>query len=349
MVIAESMYGSDRAGLVCGYVFQPGDPGRAIESDAAAGHLAARPRGGEFLWLHFSLTNAASVPWLQEHVSLPDSFYDSVKDGASTRVEVVDGALLAVINDLQFFAAEGSSAATVTLYVTERIIVSVRTTQLRAIDRLRASVKHGEPFRSPAELLAHLLRARMATLGRRDFSVTEARFEAYLADIAAEAKRARRLYDLLVVPGAEITQNHIRSRKNSHIIALDIKEFISADQPAEDILRAIRAQGALSIACHPHHRTTRRVEVGTCYLWDNRKRVVDLVDVWEAANRDDLFSVTSLKHYPYIANSDFHKPKHLHSWKTLVRSEKTWEAVAAALRSNVDVALTLYRNGSWAA
>ena len=60
------------------------------------------------------------------------------------------------------------------------------------------------------DLLARV--ARMATLGRRDFSVTEARFEAYLADIAAEAKRARRLYDLLVVPGAEITQNHIRSR-----------------------------------------------------------------------------------------------------------------------------------------
>ena len=31
------------------------------------------------------------------------------------------------------------------------------------------------------------------------------------------------------------------------------------------------------------------------------------MDVWEAANRDDLFSVTSLKHYPYVANSDFHK------------------------------------------
>jgi 3',5'-nucleoside bisphosphate phosphatase len=37
-----------------------------------------------------------------------------------------------------------------------------------------------------------------------------------------------------------------------------------------------------------------------------------LVDVWEAANRDDLFSVTSLKHYPYVANSDFHKAKHLY-------------------------------------
>jgi Glycosyl transferase family 2 len=49
----------------------------------------------------------------------------------------------------------------------------------------------------------------------------------------------------------------------------------------------------------------------------------------EAANRDDLFSVTSLKHYPYVAKSDFHKPKHLYSWKTLLRCEKTWDAIGA--------------------
>ena len=83
-----------------------------------------------------------------------------------------------------------------------------------------------------------------------------------LAEIEAEAKRARRLYDLLVVPGAEVTQNHIRSKKNSHIIGLNLRKFVSADQPAEDILKAIRRQGALSIACHPHHRTTRRIEIG---------------------------------------------------------------------------------------
>jgi 3',5'-nucleoside bisphosphate phosphatase len=190
---------------------------------------------------------------------------------------------------------------------------------------------------------------RAASLGFRQFSVTAARFPGYLDEIRTEAERAMRTYGLLVIPGAEITQNHFRSRKNSHIVALDIKEWVSADQRAEDILRAIRAQGALSIACHPHHRTTRRIEISTCYLWDHRKKLVDLVDVWEAANRDDLFSVTSLKHYPYVANSDFHKPKHLYSWKTLLRSEKQWGAIAAALRANVDVALTLYRNGSWAA
>jgi predicted metal-dependent phosphoesterase TrpH len=191
--------------------------------------------------------------------------------------------------------------------------------------------------------------ARLISLGRREFSVTEDRFAAYLEDVDREAQRAKRLYDLLVIPGAEITQNYLRSRKNSHIVALDIKEYISADQPAEEILREIRRQGALSIACHPHHRTTRRIEISTCYLWDHRKRLVDLVDVWEAANRDDLFSVTSLKHYPYVANSDFHKPKHLYSWKTLLRCEKNWESIARALRSNVDVALTLYRSESWAA
>jgi predicted metal-dependent phosphoesterase TrpH len=190
---------------------------------------------------------------------------------------------------------------------------------------------------------------RLASLGYRQFSVTEDRFAAYLAEIEVEAERGRRLYDLLVLPGAEITQNHIRSAKNSHIIGLNLQKYISADQPAEDILKEIRKQGAFSIACHPHHRTTRRVEISTCYLWDHRKRLVDFVDVWEAANRDDLFSVTSLKHYPYIANSDFHKPKHLYSWKTLVRCAKNWDAIAKTLRENVDVALTLYRNGSWAA
>jgi len=188
---------------------------------------------------------------------------------------------------------------------------------------------------------------RLASLGLKHFSVTEERFEMYVAEIAAEAKRALRLYGMLVIPGAEITQNHIRSRKNSHIVGLNLKRFVSADQAAEDILRDIRRQGAVSIACHPHHRTTRRIEISTCYLWEHRKRVVSLVDVWEAANRDDLFSVTSLKHYPYVANSDFHKPKHLYSWKTLLRAEKSWDAVARALRENVDVALTLYRKSAW--
>lgn len=191
--------------------------------------------------------------------------------------------------------------------------------------------------------------ARLPTLGRCEFSVTPQRFNAYLDDIDVEARRAKQLYGMLLIPGVEITQNHIRSKRNSHIVALNIREHISADQPAEEILKDIRRQAALSIACHPHHRTTTRLEIGTSYLWEHRGRLAELVDVWEAANRDDLFSVTSLKHYPYVANSNFHKPKHLYSWKTLLRCEKNWEAIARTLRANVDIAFTLFRAGSWAA
>ena len=190
---------------------------------------------------------------------------------------------------------------------------------------------------------------RLATLGRRAFGVREEDFSAYLEDIETQARRAwddlrhagrpRRRGDAEPAQRAQELAHH-RARHQA---------YVSADQPADAILKEIRRQGALSIACHPHHRTTRRIEISTCYLWDHRDELADLVDVWEAANRDDLFSVTSLKHFPYVANSDFHKPKHLYSWKTLVRAEKTWPAVKDALRQNVDIALTLFRNGSWAA
>jgi hypothetical protein len=188
---------------------------------------------------------------------------------------------------------------------------------------------------------------RIATFGLRRYSVTEESFADYLGEIAEEAVRARRLYGMLVLPGAEITRNHFSAKKNAHIVALGIRSFISADQSPYDVLAEIRRQGALSVACHPHHRTTRRVEISTCYLWDHRDELVDLVDVWEAANRDDLFSVTSLKHFPYIANSDFHRPRHLYSWKTLVRAKKDWMSIKSALKDNLNVAITLYRDQSW--
>jgi glycosyltransferase involved in cell wall biosynthesis len=73
--------------------------------------------------------------------------------------------------------------------------------------------------------------------------------------------------------------------RDSHIIALGLKKYISADQSADAVLREIRRQGALSIACHPHHTTARRIEISTCYLWDHREELSDLVDVWDAAQQ----------------------------------------------------------------
>lgn len=184
---------------------------------------------------------------------------------------------------------------------------------------------------------------RAASFGRRQFSVRAEDFEAYLAEIAEEGARALARYGLLVVPGIEVTQNHLRADRNSHIIALGVREWISADQSAEAILREIRRQGALSVAAHPQHRTTRRLEISTCHLWDHRATLAPLVDLWEAANRLDLFSVTSEAPFRYVANSDFHRPRHLYAWKTLVRAEKDWPSIRAALLGDVGTAAYFYR------
>ena len=184
---------------------------------------------------------------------------------------------------------------------------------------------------------------RLASMGQRRFSVTADIFSDYLAEIAHEAQRAWSRYALLVLPGAEITQNHLRASRNSHIVALGLTEWISADQTAAAILLDIRRQGGLSIACHPLHRSTRRFEISTCHLWDHRHELAPLVDAWEAGNRVDLFPVTSGSPYAYVANSDFHRPRHLYSWKTLLRAPKTWPGVKAAIRTNTDVGIVMYR------
>ena len=64
---------------------------------------------------------------------------------------------------------------------------------------------------------------RIAALGRRAFGVREHDFEHYLENVRAEAARALEQYGMLVIPGAEITQNRLRGRKNSHIIGLALK------------------------------------------------------------------------------------------------------------------------------
>src|SRR5262245_23042531 len=103
--VADAAYGSDKNGLICGFIFAPGQPARPIDSDEAALMLA---RAGEsnrewFLWLHFSLSNTASERWLQGHLNLPEAFTDSLRQtSASTRIEQAGNSLVAVINDVVF-------------------------------------------------------------------------------------------------------------------------------------------------------------------------------------------------------------------------------------------------------
>jgi predicted metal-dependent phosphoesterase TrpH len=178
---------------------------------------------------------------------------------------------------------------------------------------------------------------------RFKFSVNADNFDDYLADIKQEAERAKEKYGMLVIPGIEITKTYKTAEESAHILILDVKEFIPACWNYEQIFKSAKDQKALTVACHPHH-TSELMFRDTLYLWNNREKYARYLDAWEVANRDDVFNVVSLKKYPYIANSDFHRPRHLYSWKTLLNCEKDTAAIKQCIKHNKGVAITLFRN-----
>ncbi|WKB51821.1 transporter [Eleftheria terrae] len=172
-------YGCDEHGLVCGYLFEPGQPGRPIGSAEAPPWLEREaPAGmppGHFVWLHVNLAHAGALAWLRSQAGLQDGFFEAVQAGSrSTRIERDGAQLFAVLNDVTFdFSFEASDVATLWMSLGGHFVVTARLHPLRAVDRLRAAVKRGEPLASPVALLDHLLRDQADELQRIGRSATE--------------------------------------------------------------------------------------------------------------------------------------------------------------------------------
>jgi predicted metal-dependent phosphoesterase TrpH len=168
-------------------------------------------------------------------------------------------------------------------------------------------------------------------------TLTRESWNRYRDEIRREAERAWRTWGMVVIPGAELTRNTIHRDTSVHVLALGLEEFLPADGDPLQMLRAIRSRGAISVACHPHEMSERFAN--TWYLWNRRSAVRDLVDLWEVANRWELYPVVTREILPHCANSDFHRPEHLYAWKTLVRAERTPGAVLDALRGGTGIGL----------
>jgi processive 1,2-diacylglycerol beta-glucosyltransferase len=170
----------------------------------------------------------------------------------------------------------------------------------------------------------------------------------YFDVLAKEKKRALDKYGMLLMPGLEFNKDGLTAKSSTHLLGVDLREPIDAGQSLHGIIGSIHAQGGLAIAAHPH-RTKSHWGKNTLYLWENQDEFAPLIDAWEIGNRDDLFNPIGLKRLPFLASSDFHKPKHIHSWKTVIFAEKNPEAVKECIRANRDLAITLYRDHVFAA
>jgi len=165
----------------------------------------------------------------------------------------------------------------------------------------------------------------------------------YFAIIERERQRAWRRYKMLVMTGIEFNKDGYTKKTSAHLLGIDLKSPIDASLDIPEIIARIHSQGGLAVASHPH---IMKSEWGknTLYLWENQEQFAPLLDAWEIANRNNIFNDIGLKRLPFIANSDFHKPKHIYSWKTLIHCEKDSEAIKDCIRRNEHVAITLYRD-----
>jgi predicted metal-dependent phosphoesterase TrpH len=166
--------------------------------------------------------------------------------------------------------------------------------------------------------------------------------EEYFEVIERERRRAWRKYNMLVMTGLEFNKDGLSKKSSAHLLGIDLNMPIIDCLDLPETIAHIHAQGGLAVASHPH---IMKSEWGknTLYLWENQEQFIRRIDAWEIANRNNMFNPVSAKRLPYLANSDFHKPKHIYSWKTLVSCEKDAEAIKDCIRKNERIAITLYR------
>ena len=173
---------------------------------------------------------------------------------------------------------------------------------------------------------------------RLGLTVTKENFDAYRAEIESQACRAWDQYRMIVIAGAELTQNRVRRNHSAHVLALDIDRFISAEGSVEDMLVRANDAGAVVVACHPHEMSDWFAN--TFYLWNRRTEVARSIHLWELACRWDLFPPVARARLPYVGNSDFHDRPHLYAWKTLLPCEKKPAEIIRTLKRGVGLAVT---------
>lgn len=147
-----------------------------------------------------------------------------------------------------------------------------------------------------------------------NYTLEQTQFASYMAEIQFEAERAWDLYQLLLIPGFEISKNSIINQRSAHLLGIGVSDWVSADGPVEEICKAIRAQGAVTVAAHPV--STGAWEPQTLHLWSRREELRDAFDAWEVASGPRLFQPVLESGLPMLANSDLHHAKQIQSWKT---------------------------------
>jgi predicted metal-dependent phosphoesterase TrpH len=177
----------------------------------------------------------------------------------------------------------------------------------------------------------------LAASGRERHAVPPERYADYLAEIEDEAERARRTYELCVVPGLELTYNDVDSELAAHAVAVGLRQYVSVDGGIEAALTSASAAGAALIAAHPFDDEPATHPARRTQRFARDPRLHALVHRFELFNRTQVFPWVARAGLPAVACGDVHHPEHLDGWKTLVPCPPDERALISYLRSPAPV------------
>lgn len=163
-----------------------------------------------------------------------------------------------------------------------------------------------------------------------EVTLTPESFPAYLETLRVEAERAWQQYNMVLIPGVEVTKNTFTNHRSAHMLILGVDALPNPDDSFENMCRRARENGSVTVAAHPVN--TGVSEKQTYHLWSRRHELAPYVDAWEVASGRVLFKEVAESGLPMLANSDLHRPHQLESWKTIVECERNPQAILQAIR-----------------
>lgn len=170
--------------------------------------------------------------------------------------------------------------------------------------------------------------------------------EEYFAVIEREAERARRRYGMVVLAGLEFHKGDAEAEGAVHLLGIGLSCPINPWLNLRQTIERIHAQGGLAVAAHPRQQESRWPKPDAL-LWERQTEFAPLIDAWEIAQRKKLRTPPLARDLPVVAGSDFHKPKHIYSWKTLLHCPKDPAAIKECIRLNQAVSIMVYREEGW--
>lgn len=169
--------------------------------------------------------------------------------------------------------------------------------------------------------------------GVRFGSVDEHAFSEYLAEIEREAARAWKTYGMLVLPGLELTFNDDEPVLAAHAVAVGLREFVSVDDGIAEAMRTAAEAGAAIVAAHPNADEPATLRERLTKRFSRDAALRSLAHRFELFNRTQLFGWVAEAGLPAVACGDFHEPRHLRGWKTLLPARQDEQAIVDYLRS----------------